>query len=253
MNRNRQTKTYSIGWDVGGWNCDYNAKSRDAIVILSENQNIVGEPWRGNLRETINKASTSQEWVCQLFDLCHSDLTDNTVEVTLAIDAPLGFSTEFQNLITSRTTQSTIGPSTTNQYLYRKTERLLFERHKRPLSAIKDMIGSQATKGMHVLAKFAGRVQSCGVWSDDGQTLTMIEAYPSCCKESRIVKELLNAIRLCAVNGDIQDAAICAVIAHLFRAKRSELWLPSSEIPTNEGWIWLPKDTFAAQTLPVTA
>ena len=103
MTANRQATAYSIGWDVGGWNCDRNTKSRDAIVILNENLGIVGQPWRGNLRETINKASTSRDWVSRLFDLCKISLLDTNIAVTLAIDTPLGFSTEFQNLITSRT------------------------------------------------------------------------------------------------------------------------------------------------------
>ena len=29
-----QSPDLFIGWDVGGWNCDNNADSRDAIVIL---------------------------------------------------------------------------------------------------------------------------------------------------------------------------------------------------------------------------
>jgi len=246
MTANRPATAYSIGWDVGGWNCDRNTKSRDAIVILNENLGIIGQPWRGNLRETINKASTSQDWVSRLFDLCKNKLLDTNIAVTLAIDTPLGFSTEFQNLITSRTPQSTIGLYDTNQYLYRKTERLLFERHKKPLSAIKDMIGSQATKGMHVLAKFAHHVQSCGEWSDDERTLVAIEVYPASCKESPLTKKLLNEVKLPVANRDIQDAAICAVVAHIFRTNRNKLWSPSNEIPINEGWIWLPKDTFAA-------
>jgi hypothetical protein len=246
MNANRQTIAYSIGWDVGGWNCDRNAKSRDAIVILDENLGVIGQPWRGNLRETINQASSSRNWVHQLFNLCKNSISDKNVAITLAIDIPLGFSTEFQNLITSRTPQSTIGPYNTNPYLYRKTERLLFERHKRPLSAIKDMIGSQATKGMHVLAKFARHAQSCGVWSDDGRTLVAIEAYPSSCKNSHLIKQLISKIKLPTVNGDIRDAAVCAVVAHIFRTDRSKLWSPSNEIPISEGWIWLPNDALAA-------
>jgi hypothetical protein len=43
-------ESFYIGWDVGGWNCDHNQKSRDAIVILSHDLSIVGRPWRGNLR-----------------------------------------------------------------------------------------------------------------------------------------------------------------------------------------------------------
>jgi hypothetical protein len=45
------------------------------------------------------------------------------------------------------------------------------------------MIGSQATKGMHVLACFARKMAECGVWSD-GSNLTTMEAYPSACKRS---------------------------------------------------------------------
>lgn len=56
----------------------------------------------------------------------------------------------------------------------------------KPLSAIKDMIGSQATKGMHVLAKFAPKIERCGVWTD-AAGFTVIEAYPSGCKGSATV------------------------------------------------------------------
>jgi len=55
------SRSFFIGWDVGGWNCDKNAKSRDAIVIFDEDLHIVGAPWRGNLRQAINAATTSQE------------------------------------------------------------------------------------------------------------------------------------------------------------------------------------------------
>lgn len=171
-------------------------------------------------------------------------MTNANVEVTLAIDTPLGFSTEFQNLVASRTPQSTIGLSESNQYLYRRTERQLFERHKKPLSAIKDMIGSQATKGMHVLAKFAPHSYSCGVWGDR-QILTAIEAYPASCKKSALTNKLLKKIKLGEANGDIHDATVCAVVAHIFRSNRGALWPPGDEIPINEGWIWLPNDAFA--------
>ena len=38
-------KQFFIGWDVGGWNCDRNRSSRDAIVILDTERRIVGTPW----------------------------------------------------------------------------------------------------------------------------------------------------------------------------------------------------------------
>jgi hypothetical protein len=45
--------SYFIGWDVGGWSCDKNKDSRDAIVVIDENKEVVGKPWHGSLRGAI--------------------------------------------------------------------------------------------------------------------------------------------------------------------------------------------------------
>jgi hypothetical protein len=89
-----------IGWDVGGWNCDKNQNSRDAIVILDAKHEIVGTPWRGNLPERINSGSTTTEWISALFNLCGSGVSSASGPVTLAIDTPLGFSDAFIQLAT---------------------------------------------------------------------------------------------------------------------------------------------------------
>lgn len=68
-----QKRAWLIGWDVGGWNCDKNQNNRDAIVILDTNHEIVGSPWRGNLRECINGCLMSTDWIAALFDLCRFD------------------------------------------------------------------------------------------------------------------------------------------------------------------------------------
>ena len=115
--------TYFLGWDVGGWNCDKNGKSRDAIVILNQNVEIVGKPWRGNLRVPI-----------------------------------------------------------------------------------KDMIGSQATKGIHTVAKFAPRRPSRGVWADC-IGLTAIEGYPSACKYSATIMALWSRFRPLG-HEDFDDAPV---------------------------------------------
>jgi hypothetical protein len=44
MTAKAQPNLYSIGWDVGGWNCDKNDASRDAIVILDNTPAIVCKP-----------------------------------------------------------------------------------------------------------------------------------------------------------------------------------------------------------------
>lgn len=248
MTGSDQKRGWFIGWDVGGWNCDKNQNSRDAIVILDDNHEIVGTPWRGNLRECINSCSTSTEWIAALFDLCGSGVSPESGPVTLAIDTPLGFSDALIQLITQGKAAASIEASNTNPYLFRRTEHYLFEQGLSPLSAIKDMIGSQATKGMHVLARFAPKIVECGVWSD-GSNLTAIEAYPSACKRSETM-EVLRRPYPALSHGDCEDALTCALIASLFAEKRSALMPPEADVSLSEGWIWVPRDALVQDALP---
>ena len=157
----------------------------------------------------------------------------------MAIDTPLGFSEEFVDLITRQACVEPDETSGRNHYLFRHTERHLFDRALKPLSAVKDMIGSQATKGMHVLAKFAPIVESCGVWTD-GHGFRAIETYPTACKETKVVKTL-RKIRKLPGPADIDDAYICALVAHLFATERSLFEGPDAMVPSSEGWIWVPE------------
>lgn len=254
MSEAGQPDQFFIGWDVGGWNCDKNRESRDAIVILDADQQIVGTPWRGNLRVTINEADSPQEWLAALFAHCQADLPGDNMQAVLAIDTPLGFSDAFARLVVRREFEEPIGQSDTNPYLFRETEQFLFDHALKPLSPIKDMIGSQATKGMHVLAKFAPTAQSCGVWTDSA-TLTAIEAYPSACKQSPLIQELLGQYVIgerveppgrlwigALDHQDKVDALTCALIAHAFAYRPDVLAQPPDSIPMTEGWIWVPKD-----------
>lgn len=247
MNSGLQAPAYFVGWDVGGWNCDKNGASRDAIVILDASLAIVGKPWRGNLRATINAANTSEGWVHALFALCGAVPPPSGAPITLAIDTPLGFSQAFVALVTGLKCVEPVQGSSTNPYLFRQTERRLFEQGIRPLFAVKDMIGSQATKGMHALAKFAPQVARCGVWTD-GDALTAIEAYPSPCKHSAQMDALLlpYAEWRQVNHQDKLDALTCALIAYCFRVQPETLVRPDDGVPASEGWIWLPKDPMPA-------
>lgn len=231
-----------IGWDVGGWNCDHNPKSKDAIVILDMDLKLMGKPWRGNLRETINSARSTGDWLRFLFKLCGADVPEGNFPCTIGIDTPLGFSEEFVALITQGKAVDEIGDSSSNAYLYRKTERYLFDKGLAPLSSIKDMIGSQSTKGMHVLSKFAPTIESCGEWTD-GKGFKAIEAYPSACKKSKIIKSLLGRVKMgWGTHADVNDALVCALVAYLFDNQINELNPAPASVPLGEGWIWVPKD-----------
>ena len=249
MNASPQSTAFYIGWDVGGWNCDKNAESRDAIVILDSSLTIVGTPWRGNLRTHINAASHSTSWIEALFALCGEVPPPGKTRITLAIDTPLGFSQAFMTLITGFKFAGPIESSATNPYLFRQTEHHLFEQGLRPLSAVKDMIGSQATKGMHALAKFAPKVVGCGVWTD-GDGLTVIEAYPSPCKHSALMDDLLgpHADWRQVNHQDKVDALVCAQIAYCFDVRPESLSHPPDGVPAIEGWIWLPNDALTSNT-----
>lgn len=240
MSDKPQPALFFIGWDVGGWNCDHNSTSRDAVVILDANQKLVGAPWRGNLRTAINESANASDWLRKLFALCADNLAVGAPHVTLAIDTPLGFSEAFVSLVRRQRCVEAVKSSNTNPYLFRQTERYLFKHGLKPLSAIKDMIGSQATKGMHVLAKFAPTTKSCGVWSD-GNSLTAIEAYPSACKDSATVQQLRRRYPPLD-HKDKQDALTCAILAYLFATKPDVLASPEDSVPMSEGWIWVPKD-----------
>lgn len=258
MHTNKDPEALFIGWDVGGWNCDNNANSRDALVVLDRGRNVLGRPWRGNLRAAINEAGSTQAWVRALLDCCGVEPAGDLPPVILAIDTPLGFSQAFQQLVSGGSAAGAINESATNPYLFRHTEQFLFRHGLRPLSPVKDMIGSQATKGMHVLARFAPETTTAGVWQG-GSELTAFEAYPSACKPSPLVRNLLKDYRTGPAKSavdewdmagykfgidheDKRDALLCALVAWLFHCEPDALCFPDADTPAGEGWIFAPRD-----------
>ena len=229
---------YFVGWDVGGWNCDRNSKSRDAIVVINRSGTECGTPWRGNLRSTINENAHAADFLSALLTLCDIEYDRETVSATIAIDAPLAFPAAFYRLIAfGETLDCVADKSAENPYLFRFTERrLVSEVNISPLSAIKDMIGSQATKAIHLMSRFDLQQTETGVWSDGGP-LTAIETYPSLCR-ARLDRDRDSG--LSSSEADIADARICAEIAYDFEGRREELEPPPPDAPAVEGWIWAP-------------
>ena len=228
-----------IGWDVGGWNCDRNAKSRDALVVLDSSGETLGRAWRGNLRTTINAAKSASEFVAAILALCQVSGPADPTRATIAIDAPLAFPEGLMRLLTAGETVGSLGRSFANPNLYRFTERRLVPEEVRPLSTVKDMIGSQATKAMHVVARFFSEQNRPGVWTDTC-SLHALETYPRLCR-SRPSPALEQAVTAWQEPvSDVSDARVCAFIAREFVVSPENLEAPVPQAPQSEGWIWAP-------------
>ena len=238
-NRDRLINPEFIGWDVGGWNCDKNRESRDALIVLDQATRCFRQPFWGNLRETINDAKSSVEFLSELLRHCELDVCERPQHATIAIDAPLGFPEAFTGLITRGAPVGRIGESATNPYLFRHTERRLVDEWIAPLSAIKDKISSQATKAMHVVARFAPTLNSCGEWTDCN-FLTVIETYPRLCRARRSLQTEREPSPKRGKDADLRDARICAEVAHAFKLSPERLEHPCDDAPESEGWIWAP-------------
>ncbi|KQA97545.1 hypothetical protein CGT92_15215 [Vibrio metoecus] len=244
-------QVWYIGWDVGAWNCEKNANSRDALVVLNAKGELVGKPWRGNLRDTIAAAASYTDWLFTVAKLCQFDDTTKAVfathNVVMAIDTPLGFSNGLLQLLQGEAAAMPFTASSDNPYLYRHTERELFAHGFSPLSAVKDMIGSQATKGLHFLRKFGFTPSPSGVWqlSQNNCQHWALESYPTVLKTSNTVQQYIEQLRsqtgFNIWHQDIQDAAYCAIAALLYQQLPNTMATPTKDVIT-EGWIYVPKE-----------
>ncbi len=235
-----------IGWDVGAWHADKNTKSRDAVVILDNDGLAIGTPWRGNLRSQINECGDSRQLLRTLLGLCEVELPPFPLFATVAIDTPLGFPTGFVDLVHRGVRTEVQSNRVNNPYLFRQTERRLFERGFTPLSAVQDMLGSQATKGIHFRSKFTPNEERCGVWTD-GVFLRVIETYPSPCRNNSVITSIIDRLpelpeRMSrGRRSDVNDARICAAVAYLFEKCVDDLEGPPASVSLGEGWIWVPR------------
>jgi hypothetical protein len=248
---------YFVGWGVGPWNCD-DAKKRDALVVLSgdgDRVEVCGMPVRTNVRPVLSE-HRREELIRRLLSVCSVGLT-NGLRVTLAVDAPLGWPTAVFDLLHTRRTPAIPVDVDANPMLFRATERALLARGFRPLSAVRDMIGSQSTKAMYFLKRVGFSPIAAGVFRvaspRTASVYDVIETSPSCAKRSESVAEeharLVDDPRVQAAvdddpraRADLHNALYAAIIAHHFVRRRDTLAPPDVEIAMDEGWIWIPAD-----------
>jgi hypothetical protein len=252
-------RKFYVGWDVGAWNCSQKSNSQDAFVVLTaddDNLRIAGKAFRGPLRDEIVAIETVGALLSQL---CEVQFQPDD-EFVIGIDTPLGLPEAVQWHFTQAGLPNVIEKRAAyNPYLYRRTEQHLADKNFPPLSAIKDMIGSQFTKGMHFLRKLEllSEPDQVGVWKRGN--ITAIEVYPATCKAtdtkgyvsfgSASVQQLFSLLRgedLSTV--DEQDAVYCALVAYLFDTRREKLVSPLANIAASEGWIWYPEDSIGRKS-----
>jgi predicted nuclease with RNAse H fold len=247
-----QVRKLVMGWDVGAWHCDNNRRSRDALVLLDCTD---GTPkpfgrWRGNLRKDMENFA-GMHLVYKMLANCN--LRDCEVfDLTTAIDAPLGWPEPMLRLVNGNDPSETPKLDGSNQYTRRRTDIELIRRGYRPLSTVRDMIGSQSTKAIHFLCRAGLRLTSPGVWkSHQSRTsIAAIETYPAVARSSdrlsQRVEILLRDPLFHDAHSDDEDALVCALVAHFFADSTTE------KVPTNasglEGWIILPDDLRSAST-----
>ncbi len=247
-------KRYYVGWDVGGWHCERNSRSRDALCILVEEDSephVKGKPWRGSLRKhlTGNRTQVTEA----ILECCCIEI-ESSSELIFAIDTSLGWPESFIHLVTNYKTDSVPCEGRYNPYLFRQTEMFLACNGFRPLSTVRDMIGSPSTKGMHFLSVVGLQPpQKVGVWENrrNQRTVTAIETYPAACRSSETLRSYFcrlskdQAFTNSLTGGehhdrDLEDALYCALVAWKFATHREQLPSPDGNVPVEEGWIWIP-------------
>lgn len=249
----------AVGWDVGGW-----CGNKQAVAALR---------WDGGRADWLGKAccftlaDLPDDWgLNQLLRRAWKDGPEDALrhyQVVLAIDAPLGFPTEFSDLLAGRTPGpfAPDGREINNRLAYRETDRHVFTTfNKKPLSASFDKLGNNATVAMVHTRRLRqqNELRVPPFDEPDDSIATGIEVYPALVKQKRkrgdteplpcnaSVNELLPPGS--QPGSDECDACICALMAlaygHAGRIpglpRIEPVPPPLTETIRREGWIYYP-------------
>lgn len=236
--------TLFAGWDVAGWTCPSGPqtatepKSQDALVVLAVHDGVLSMQRNlvGNFASSIAAGD----------DLIRGALpTLSTASVVLAIDAPLGWPTAFQDLLAW--SRPAVACTAYSQLLYRETDRI----HKAQ-SAVVRSVGAASTKALAYLQSraFHRDPTRVGIFCSDGDTA--IETYPRVVREHAAANpDGLLAVAFSNLQGKLDpqgsdaDAALwCALIAAAWAHAVPgvpPLVPPGKTTPAVEGWIWAPE------------
>ncbi len=205
-------KKISIGWDVGGWLNNKNCVS--AIMCDGKELSWIIKPVTYKIKDRI----PSLDKFLKIFFKDIEKLKDpEGYDVIIAIDAPLGFPDSYIKLISNPSElkldaiylekNDKDNCEIYNQYAYRYTERIIFEKFKKkPLSAPFDKLGTNATVAIsHVLA-----------WAEELKNIKIIEVYPG------LLKGKLKGDLLGKIEKEIKKLEDCKIMNALEYYKKIE-------------------------------
>ena len=235
-----------LGWDVGGW---LGRKQGAAAVAWSAERGIwwLGQPTAFRLGGAEDSALTPERLAA------HVGLSLNGAErVIVGIDAPLGFSTAYVQLVAGGAGRlHRPSRDIDDRLAFRESERFVHATFaKKPMSAPHNMLGANATVA----------ISHARAWRDLGYAMlpfdgthadrACIEVYPALEKRGGLLDERWTRLGLCIPQSakpgsDAFDASICALIALAF-GTHGEAGLPRGCGPTDayadvarrEGWIY---------------
>jgi hypothetical protein len=205
----------------------------------------VGQPWRGNLRATLN-GPRGPGLLSALLRLVGAPALPLR-RLTIGVDTPLGWPDTFRALLDGALPDHVPATKAENPLIMRETERVLCAAGLRPLSPVQDLLGSQSTKGLVALGALGMAPRTPGWWTGAlaGVELAAVEAYPTPCRRSAQVEAVVGPLRPALgeqPHDDVLDALLCVGLAWLCDQVPEAVAQPPAGVSASEGWIYVPVD-----------
>lgn len=238
----------AIGWDVGGW---MGANHGFSIICWDYEQKKYS--WLGDPVELRIPAKSlfSLNYILQKV-IGENEIKINDYDLVIGIDAPLSFPRKFKDFINGKE-KAFYRPEKEiyNQLAYRKTDVHIYEElAKKPLSAVFDRLGTNATVAIAHLNKWVAEHNfSVQPMLNKNNQRDLIEVYPALLKASKYAaaaepfKDMIpESVK---VGTDAYDSALCAIMALAYGAGSDFKKLPNLVGPEvadpkvkDEGWIY---------------
>ncbi|SDN78610.1 DUF429 domain-containing protein [Alkalicoccus daliensis] len=240
-----------IGWDAGGWMGSNHGAAVCRWELSANEITWLGTPTELSLPE--NSLFSLEEFIQQAAPGLHINEIEEDTLVVIGVDAPLGYPSAFHRLLKGeRLPMGKPEKEIYNPLAYRYTDREMYEVFgKKPLSAVYDRIGNNATGAM-IHTKLWQEEHGFKTYPFEGaepeDNRVIIEVYPALVKEKRFeeVHEYLRKFfpKEVTPGTDAYDACICAVYAIAFGTdgkllpKLQEPPADQKELAAEEGWIY---------------